>query len=145
MRRGLFLLAASLALLAAFVAGRRAGTASPASSLAYHVQQDGEVATQQPGTHNGGGWTTAYPFFEDVPDVPFVFRKRALHPGSAIGYHPHGQDEIYYVLSGSGEMTLDGRQTMVGPGTAILIRDGSSHGLRQVGDEDLVILIVYPR
>ncbi len=29
------------------------------------------------------------------------------------------------------------------PGTAVLTRPGSSHGLKQVGDEDLVILIDY--
>jgi mannose-6-phosphate isomerase-like protein (cupin superfamily) len=40
-------------------------------------------------------------------------------------------------------MTLDGRTVDVGPGTAILTRPGSSHGLKQVGTEDLVILINY--
>ncbi len=29
------------------------------------------------------------------------------------------------------------------PGDAILTRPGASHGLKQVGDEDLVILINY--
>ena len=40
-------------------------------------------------------------------------------------------------------MTLDGRTVDVGPGTAILTRTGSSHGLKQVGADDLVILINY--
>jgi len=31
----------------------------------------------------------------------------------------------------------------VEPGTAILTRPGSSHGLKQTGDQDLVILISY--
>jgi hypothetical protein len=31
----------------------------------------------------------------------------------------------------------------VGPGTAVLTRTGSSHGLKQTGAEDLVILINY--
>ena len=30
-------------------------------------------------------------------------------------------------------------------GTAILTRAGDSHGLRQIGEEDLVIIITYPR
>lgn len=47
------------------------------------------------------------------------------------------------MLSGRGQMTLDGRTVDVGPGTAILTRPGSSHGLKQVGTEDLVILINY--
>jgi mannose-6-phosphate isomerase-like protein (cupin superfamily) len=40
-------------------------------------------------------------------------------------------------------MTLDGKEHDVGPGTAILTRPGSSHGLKQVGSEDLVIMINY--
>jgi mannose-6-phosphate isomerase-like protein (cupin superfamily) len=40
-------------------------------------------------------------------------------------------------------MTLDGKAIDVGPGTAILTRPGSSHGLKQTGKEDLVILINY--
>jgi hypothetical protein len=35
------------------------------------------------------------------------------------------------------------RRREVRPGTAILTRAGSSHGLRQLGGEDLVILISY--
>jgi len=66
-----------------------------------------------------------------------------LKPGSGIGYHEQTEDEIYYVLSGRGAMTVDGKTFDVGPGTAVLTRPGSSHGLKQVGSEDLVILINY--
>ena len=48
-----------------------------------------------------------------------VFRKRAFKPGSAIGYHVQHEDEIYYVLSGRGMMTIDGKAFEVGPGDAI--------------------------
>ena len=107
------------------------------------VEHDSTVATSQPGPHRGGGQTTAYSFFSRAPGVRMVFRKRALHPGSAIGYHRQEEDEVYYVLSGQGELTLNGERSIVGPGTAILTRPGSSHGLRQLGTEDLVIIIAY--
>ena len=45
--------------------------------------------------------------------------------------------------SGSGVMTLDGKEYPVGPGDAILTRTGSSHGLKQTGPDDLVIMINY--
>ena len=109
----------------------------------YIVQHDEEVARQEPGTHNGGGQTIGYSFFKKVPDLKLVFRKRALKPGSGIGLHEQGEDEIYYVLSGTGVMTLDGRTVEVTPGTAVLTRTGSTHSLKQTGDEDLVILINY--
>ncbi len=107
------------------------------------IQRDSDIAVSQPAPHEGGGTTTAYPFFADAPQFPIVFRKRALHPGAAIGSHPHDKDEIYYVISGRGEFTLDGVKHAVGPGTAMLTRVGSTHGLKQVGTEDLVIIVNY--
>jgi lysophospholipase L1-like esterase len=109
------------------------------------IETDAEVVGEQPGPHRGGGETTGYNFFAGANDLAWNFRKRELHPGSAIGYHLHDKDEIYYVLSGQGDFTMNGEVTRVGPGTALLTRVGDSHGLRQVGDEDLVILIAYPR
>jgi oxalate decarboxylase/phosphoglucose isomerase-like protein (cupin superfamily) len=132
------------ALAAAAVTG--AGQGSPhVGQNGSRILRDADVAVEQPGTHDGGGMTTGYLFFEDVKDMPFFFRKRALHPGSAIGLHTQEQDEVYYVLSGSGEYTLDGKRVMVGPGTAMLTRKGSSHALRQAGKDDLVIVIAYLR
>jgi mannose-6-phosphate isomerase-like protein (cupin superfamily) len=109
----------------------------------YVLDGDAEVAREEPGTHKGGGQTIGYSFFKDTPKLGMVFRKRALKPGSAIGYHEQHEDEIYYVLSGRGIMTIDGKPIEVGPGTAVLTRPGSSHGLKQAGNEDLVILINY--
>jgi mannose-6-phosphate isomerase-like protein (cupin superfamily) len=109
----------------------------------YVVQHDADIQRQEAGTHNGGGQTIGYSFFADVPKLALVFRKRALKPGSAIGYHEQKEDEIYYVLSGRGLMTVDGHAFEVGPGTAVLTRPGSSHGLKQTGGEDLVVLLNY--
>jgi len=109
----------------------------------YIVEHDADVAKTEAGPHAGGGQTVGYSFFNRAPGLKLIFRKRALKPGSAIGYHQQTEDEIYYVLSGRGEMTLDGKTVDMGPGTAVLTRTGSSHGLKQVGAEDLVILINY--
>lgn len=109
----------------------------------YILEQEKTIAAEQPGPHNGGGNTTAFNFFSKAKDFKLAFRKRILHPGSAIGYHLQKEDEIYYVLSGKGEMQMNGETFAVQAGDAILTRPGSSHGLRQVGDEDLVIIINY--
>lgn len=109
----------------------------------YIIEQDATVAREEAGPHAGGGRTIGYSFFQNTTGLKLVFRKRALKPGSGIGYHEQKEDEIYYVLSGRGQMTLDGKTVDVGPGTAILTRTGSSHGLKQVGTEDLVILVNY--
>jgi mannose-6-phosphate isomerase-like protein (cupin superfamily) len=109
----------------------------------YIIERDADVAAEEPGTHRGGGQTVGYSFFRKAPGLRLVFRKRALKPGSAIGYHMQKEDEIYYVLSGRGQMTIDGKTFEVTPGTAVLTRPGSSHGLKQTGSDDLVILINY--
>jgi mannose-6-phosphate isomerase-like protein (cupin superfamily) len=109
----------------------------------YIVQHDNEVAANEPGPHQGGGATVGHSFFRNTPNLRLVFRKRVLKPGSGIGYHVQQEDEIYYVLSGHGVMTLDGKAVDVGPGTAVLTRTGSSHGLKQTGTDDLVIIINY--
>lgn len=111
----------------------------------YILEHEKDIAAQQPGPHDGGGTTTAYNFFAKAEDFHLAFRKRILHPGSSIGYHLQKEDEIYYVLSGRGEMQMNGKSFEVKAGDAILTRPGSSHGLKQVGQEDLVIMINYVR
>jgi mannose-6-phosphate isomerase-like protein (cupin superfamily) len=134
-------LAAGLAL----GAGLGRTTAVALAPGGYVLERDEEVKTPQPGPHEGGGDTIAYSFFANAPGLKLVFRKRAFKPGAAIGYHLQKEDEIYYVLSGRGMMTIDDKAFEVGPGSAILTRPGSSHGLKQVGTDDLVILINYER
>ena len=107
------------------------------------IEHDADVARNEPGTHNGGGQTIGYSFFRTVPNMKLVFRKRAFKPGSGVGHHVQKEDEIYYVISGTGTMTLDGKTVDITPGTAVLTRPGSSHSLKQTGTEDLVVLINY--
>lgn len=121
-----------------------AGQGADATPPSQVLHEDA-VARAQPGPHGGAGPTTAYPFFTDVADLPFVLRKRVLHKGAGIGLHPQHKDEIYYIVSGQGSYVLDGKQYDVGPGHALLTRKGSSHALQQVGEEDLVVLLAYPR
>ncbi len=71
-----------------------------------------------------------------------AFRKRILHRGSTIGYHLQDFDEVYYILSGTGEYTLNGTRRQVGPGTAMLTRPGvarsSTHRRWRVGSHHCV-------
>ena len=109
----------------------------------FIVQRDAEIAKSEPGTHNGGGQTIGYSFFDKTPGMKFVFRKRAFHPGSGVGLHEQHEDEVYYALSGKGVMTVDGKDIEMTAGTAVLTRPGSSHSLKQTGPDDLVMLIAY--
>ena len=107
------------------------------------IAHEREIAIEQPGPHGGAGSTTAYPFFKQAPALGFEFRKRVLHRGAGIGLHQHHKDEIYYVLSGRGIYELDGIAREVRAGDAMLTRPGSIHAIRQEGEDDLVLLIMY--
>ncbi|WP_083488777.1 cupin domain-containing protein [Pedobacter borealis] len=111
----------------------------------YILQNDIEVAKEEPGTHNGGGKTIGFNFFSDAKNLKTAFRKRTLKSGSSIGYHLQKEDEIYYVLSGNGTMQMNGKTFAVKPGDAILTRPGSSHGIAPNAGNDLTIMIVYEK
>lgn len=119
-------------------------TAAGLSESRFLVKRDGEVRVPEAGPHEGSGRTTAYRYFDELQDAALVFRKRALHPGASIGDHALSHDEVYYVLSGRGELVVDGVRVQLGPDTAVFMRLGATVGLRQVGGEDLVIIIAYP-
>ena len=50
--------------------------------------------------------------------------------------------EFYYVLSGKGQIELDGERVDVDPGTLIMIRPGTRH--RAIGDIQALIVGVPP-
>ena len=69
-------------------------------------------------------------------------RELRLDPGSSIGMHPHiGDEEIYYVISGSGTMMVDGETAELSTGDVVLTKSGSSHGLKNTSDAELVIFV----
>lgn len=109
----------------------------------YILEHEKNIAKEEPGPHNGAGITTGYSFFSKAPDLKIVFRKRILKPGASIGYHLQKDDEIYYIISGTGIMKMNGESFTVKAGDAILTRPGSSHDLQQTGQQDLAIIINY--
>jgi mannose-6-phosphate isomerase-like protein (cupin superfamily) len=65
-----------------------------------------------------------------------------LGPGRETTRHYHREsEEIYFVLSGSGEMEVDGDRRAVGPGDAILIPPGAWHQIT-TGDDPIRFLCV---
>jgi mannose-6-phosphate isomerase-like protein (cupin superfamily) len=119
------------------------GFGSKQSQPGYYIDHEKTIAVEQPGPHEGGGKTTAFPFFDKVKDAKMVFRKRILHPGSSIGYHLQEKQEIYYIIGGNGELNMNGKIIPVNTGDAILTMPGSSHGLKPTGTQDLAVLIIY--
>jgi mannose-6-phosphate isomerase-like protein (cupin superfamily) len=64
-----------------------------------------------------------------------------LPPGRATIPHHHAKtEEIYYILSGTGDMTLGEDSRSVVPGDAIAIPPGERHTIRNTGPDELVFL-----
>ena len=110
----------------------------------FRIRPDNDVLHVEPAPHDGTGQTKAYRYFDDVEDAGIVFRKRALPKGSAIGIHVLAHEEVYYVLSGRAELTVDDVQRTLQPSTAVYMAKGANVGIRQVGDDDLVLIVSYP-
>ncbi len=103
-----------------------------------------EVSVDQAPPHGAIGMSTAYRISDAAPGRTMEFRRRVLHPGSAIGEHPIDHDEVYYVLAGRGEVVSDGETRTLTAGMAAYLYDGAVVGIRQLGDEPLDLVISYP-
>ncbi len=66
----------------------------------------------------------------------------SLERGKTIEKHRDPMEEIYFVLSGEGEMSVDEETRHVGPGDATWIPAGSAHSLLNSSEENLLILVV---
>ena len=109
------------------------------------VVNERDVVRQEAPPHGAIGMSTAYRISDVVPQPRTMeFRKRVLHKGAAIGLHPIAHDEVYYVLSGEGEVTSDGVSQRLKPGMAAYLYDGAVVGIRQIGNKPLSLIISYP-
>jgi quercetin dioxygenase-like cupin family protein len=64
-------------------------------------------------------------------------------PGQSQKAHTHDdQDKIYIVLEGQGRFTVDGVETRLAAGEAVVARSGAEHGLVNDGAAPLLALVV---
>jgi len=65
-----------------------------------------------------------------------------LEKGKEIEIHVDPMEEIYFIMSGEGRMTVGDESRTVVPGDAIWIPAGSPHSLLNTSQEDCSILVV---
>jgi len=64
-----------------------------------------------------------------------------MEPGDVVRRHSHDYEEAYYVIRGTGTMTLEGEgEIRLEPGLAVYVPPGRVHGQVADGDEPLHIL-----
>lgn len=113
-------------------------------SRAMVVIDEEATRREEPPPHGAIGMSTAYRISDAVPGRTMEFRKRVLHRGAAIGAHVIAHDEVYYVLSGGGEVLSGKDRRAIGPGAAAYLFSGETVGIKQVGAEPLALIVAYP-
>ena len=80
----------------------------------------------------------------NTPKIENVSVSRArVEPGVTTQNHALHFDEVYYVLSGKGEMQINNAEVkLLGSGDLAFIKRGSSQKITNVSDTDLVFLCV---
>jgi len=64
-------------------------------------------------------------------------------PDASVGKHLHnGVEEFYYVMNGSGEITVNNETAAVKAGDAIPLQAREAHGLANSGSEPLEVIII---
>lgn len=120
-----------------------ATAAAPAPAMAVIDEKD--TVREEAPPHGAIGMSTAYRISDAAPAPRAMeFRRRVLHKGAAIGEHPIAHDEVYYVLSGEGEVVSDGRRAVLRPGMTAYLYNGAVVGIWQRGEEPLSLIVSYP-
>jgi len=71
-----------------------------------------------------------------------VFAKLSVPVGGSVGLHEHNKDyEVYYILSGKGEV-LDGDKIVEVNEGDVVYAINTKHYIENIGDEELVFLAV---
>ena len=68
----------------------------------------------------------------------------ALKPGEEIGAEVHPEnDQFFRVDSGSGVVTIDGKDSKISDGYAVVVPAGARHNIKNDGSEPLKLYTVY--
>lgn len=88
---------------------------------------------------NGGDGTV---YAKVIPCSTGSVMYAVIPPGCSIGLHAHQKDmDFNFILSGTGIAVCDGVEEPLSKGVCHFCPRGSSHSIRNTGDEDMRICI----
>lgn len=97
------------------------------------------------GWHDNRGnlsWTTLFSAGQTPTDT-FTAGVAVVEPGGFLALHRHAPAEIYFVLEGTGRITIDGAIREIASGTAVFIPGNAEHGIRNDGTATLRFLYAF--
>ena len=78
-------------------------------------------------------------------DIPYSLAHAFVRPGEASLPHRLRGSEVYYILSGTGIMHIDGEEAGVTTGTTVYVPPNATQHIENTGHDDLAFLcIVHP-
>lgn len=82
--------------------------------------------------------------YEILGETPaFKAKVITVVPGQRLSYQKHAKrSEHWFVVSGTGTVTLDGTTTELSPGSAVDVPVGTPHRITNTGEADLVFVEV---
>ncbi len=81
----------------------------------------------------------------EVLQEAVTHKVKSIHvsPGKRLSYQRHQKrSEHWYVVDGSGEVTLDGKVQVVSKGSVIQVPQGALHRISNTGTDELVFIEV---
>jgi mannose-6-phosphate isomerase-like protein (cupin superfamily) len=64
-----------------------------------------------------------------------------FRPGQRVSHHSHADlSEVFYVISGSGTLIVDGAEHAIAAGSSFRIDPGEEHALLNTGIDDMAVL-----
>jgi quercetin dioxygenase-like cupin family protein len=81
------------------------------------------------------GWTGRYFHSQHMTFAHYEFAR-----GASIHEHSHPQEEVYEVIEGELEVTIDGHAHLVKPGVVAIVPAGARHRVRALSDGRAIIV-----
>jgi quercetin dioxygenase-like cupin family protein len=79
-----------------------------------------------------------------VPGREAVIANVEIAPGGSAGRHTHPGDEISYVVSGEGEILMEGKPPLkIKAGDGFVVPGGTKHDAHNTGTQPLKLTAVY--
>lgn len=140
------------------------GMMKPTNLLTFLVKrgqaEDEESgAFRMPGEHQDGGEGSSNNFSGNIDEqttentnfrkVLFTSEKSqlvlmSLKPGENIGMETHDGDQFFRFEAGEGKVIMDGQETPVSDGSAVVVSEGTEHDVVNTSDsEDLKLYAIY--
>lgn len=117
----------------------------PASSAGYSLESGETGGVTYPGVHHGKGTIRLRRFSFDNAPKPAGLVIFDIPPGASEGVHVHGigletgpYDEYYYIVSGSGQMEIEGKIVPVKAGDYVHAPMGIHHGIENTHPSELL-------